>query len=115
VGAPTLFGFCITLTVVTFTVQAGVLNGGRRAAANIIASLGAVHASCLFSSMISYRVFFHSLNSFSGPLMARATKLWHVSKTLQARNYMLLQKMHEEYGEFARTGWFHPLGSIEAQ
>jgi hypothetical protein len=47
--------------------------------------------------------------------MARATKLWHVSKTLQARNYMLLQKMHEEYGEFARTGWFHPLGSIEAQ
>ena len=62
-----------------------------------------------------YRVFFHSLNSFSGPLMARATKLCYVSKTLRTRNYMLLQKMHEESGEFVRTDQFHTLSSIKAQ
>jgi hypothetical protein len=56
------------------------------------------------SSMLVYRLFFHPLRNFPGPPMAKVTKLWHVTKTVKAKNYLLMQKMHTKYGDFVRTG-----------
>lgn len=58
----------------------------------------------LFASMTIYRLFFHATSSFPGPKWAAITKFWHVWHTLDSRNYLFLQKMHTEYGEFVRTG-----------
>ncbi|KAF2679346.1 cytochrome P450 [Lentithecium fluviatile CBS 122367] len=73
------------------------------------------HLAALFSSMIFYRLFFHPLRYFPGPLDMRISKLSHVFRLLRNRskNYELLEKLRHQYGEFVRTGpneltIFHP-------
>ncbi|RAL06171.1 cytochrome P450 [Aspergillus ibericus CBS 121593] len=68
---------------------------------------------CLLSSIIIYRVFFHPLRHFPGPLSARLTKLWHVWKARDSRNHRVLEDLRLQYGDFVRTGpneltIFHP-------
>lgn len=58
----------------------------------------------MFSSIVIYRIFFHRLKNFPGPLWARITKLWHAWKARHRQNYLLLTKLHHEYGDFVRTG-----------
>jgi hypothetical protein len=58
----------------------------------------------LFGSIAVYRVFFHPLRDYPGPLLARMTKLWHVVRCLDSKNYVVMEEMHEKYGEFVRTG-----------
>ena len=60
--------------------------------------------STLFSSMIIYRAFFHPLNGFPGPRMARVTKLWHCTQLTHFDNYRQINRLHDEYGDFVRTG-----------
>lgn len=54
--------------------------------------------------MTIYRLFFHPLRRFPGPVLARVSKLWHVFHCINSRNYLLLDKLHLQYGEFVRTG-----------
>lgn len=58
----------------------------------------------LFGSMTVYRLFFHKLSGFPGPKLAAVTKLWHVWKIRKSTNFLLLQELHEEYGNIIRTG-----------
>ncbi|KAL4862756.1 hypothetical protein BDV12DRAFT_202746 [Aspergillus spectabilis] len=59
----------------------------------------------LFSSILTYRVFFHRLRHFPGPFGASATKLWHVWKLQTGdQNHFLLADLHRRYGDFVRTG-----------
>jgi len=61
----------------------------------------------LFTSIFVYRVSkFHRLTAagFPGPLGARITKLWHVWACRSSRNHELLDRLHQEYGDFVRTG-----------
>ncbi|OJK01623.1 hypothetical protein ASPACDRAFT_26755 [Aspergillus aculeatus ATCC 16872] len=67
----------------------------------------------LFSSMIIYRIFFHRIRQFPGPFLAGVSKLWHSYQCLGGQNHLLLDKLHQEYGDFVRTGpneitVFHP-------
>ncbi|PWY96633.1 benzoate 4-monooxygenase cytochrome P450 [Aspergillus sclerotioniger CBS 115572] len=71
------------------------------------------YLSALISSITIYRVFFHPLRRFPGPLGARITKLWHVWQVRDSRNYRVLDDLHTQYGDFVRTGpneltIFHP-------
>lgn len=61
----------------------------------------------IFSSIVVYRVFFHRLKRFPGPGWARITKIWHAWKARHRQNYLLLAKLHHEYGDFVRTGTPH--------
>ncbi|WQF83912.1 Putative cytochrome P450 [Colletotrichum destructivum] len=77
--------------------------------------LSAGYLPGLFASIISYRVFFHRLSTagFKGPWYARVTKLWHVWACRDCKNHLVLEKLHEQYGDFVRTGpseitVFHP-------
>ena len=61
-------------------------------------------ASGLYGSMVIYRVILHPLRSFPGPALARVSKFWHVFKVADRRNYLLLEKLHGQYGDIVRTG-----------
>jgi len=62
------------------------------------------YTSSLFGSMVIYRTVFHPLRSFPGPIPARITKLWHMQNSLSLPNHLLMEKLHEQYGDFVRTG-----------
>lgn len=53
-----------------------------------------------------YRAFFHRLRHFPGPFGARLSKFWAVWHTVKskARWYQVTQRLHEEYGDYVRTG-----------
>ncbi|KAJ5837014.1 benzoate 4-monooxygenase cytochrome P450 [Penicillium robsamsonii] len=56
-------------------------------------------------SILSYRAFFHRLNSFPGPFPARLS-MWYVT-SLYARNpdaFNTVRGLHQQYGDFVRTG-----------
>ncbi|KAL8670626.1 MAG: hypothetical protein Q9168_004837 [Polycauliona sp. 1 TL-2023] len=58
----------------------------------------------VFASIVTYRVYFHRLRHFPGPPLAAISKLWHVAKCLGSKNHLLMQRMHQKYGDFVRTG-----------
>lgn len=56
-------------------------------------------------SVVVYRLFFHPLRRFPGPVLARLTKLygtWLAGK--ESMYHKELQVMHDKYGDFVRTG-----------
>jgi len=63
----------------------------------------------LFSSITIYRIFFHRLRHFPGPIWARITKIWHAWQARHRTNYLLLEKLHNQYGDFVRTGMDYKL------
>ncbi|KEY67605.1 hypothetical protein S7711_08275 [Stachybotrys chartarum IBT 7711] len=56
------------------------------------------------SSIAVYRLFFHRLSDFPGPALARVSKLWHTVQCQDSRNHLVLDKLHQQYGDFVRTG-----------
>ena len=58
----------------------------------------------LFTNILVYRLFFHRLCGFPGPVLARSTKLWHAWKGRHSKNHLLLDDLHHKYGDFVRTG-----------
>lgn len=59
----------------------------------------------LWTSMVVYRLFFHRLSGFDGPLM------WKISKPFgwlpaitKLDNYKVVAKLHQQYGDYVRTG-----------
>jgi tryprostatin B 6-hydroxylase len=65
--------------------------------------LGSSHLAGLFTSMIIYRVFFHPLKSFSGPIGARVTAFWITKQNIPDMTfYRTLPKLHDQYGDFVR-------------
>lgn len=59
----------------------------------------------LWTSILVYRIFFHRLGNFPGPFGAKTSKLWHVWKLApRADNFRLLESLHQEYGDYVRTG-----------
>lgn len=73
----------------------------RDTSAVLLAYLGG-----LFGSITIYRLFFHRLRSFPGPVWAKTTKFWHVVKCILTRsqNHIILDNLHKTYGDFVRTG-----------
>ncbi|KAK2053246.1 cytochrome P450 [Colletotrichum caudatum] len=77
--------------------------------------LSAGYLPGLFANITLYRIFFHQLSTagFKGPWYARITKLWHIWACRNCKNHLVLEKLHEQYGDFVRTGpseitVFHP-------
>lgn len=66
--------------------------------------LSGVFFAALFASIVTYRLFLHQLRQFPGPTLAKASKLWHVTHCLDSKNHLLMDRLHQEYGDFVRTG-----------
>ncbi|KAI2465220.1 monooxygenase [Annulohypoxylon bovei var. microspora] len=59
----------------------------------------------LFSSMVIYRLFFHRLRKFPGPVDVKISRLLSAFRAAKKIQYQKeLVKMHNEYGDFIRTG-----------
>lgn len=63
-----------------------------------------VYLGGLFSSIATYRLFFHRLRSFPGPKGAAVSKFWHAWKCRNSTNHLLLDDLYHKYGSFVRTG-----------
>jgi hypothetical protein len=58
----------------------------------------------LFISICCYRIFFHPLSKFPGPRLAAITKFWHIYKSRNSTNYLVMNEMYRKYGTVVRTG-----------
>ncbi len=88
-------------------------NEGLLDSLSMAATATTIYSVALVASMIVYRRFFHRLRPFPGPWMAGITKFWHVYHCRNSQNHRLLDRLHDEYGQFVRTGpeeltVFHP-------
>jgi hypothetical protein len=70
-----------------------------------VSVLGTCLVSGIIASMLVYRMFFHRLNKFPGPTLARLSNFYPTY--LSAKNlhlYEETEKLHHEYGDFVRLG-----------
>lgn len=94
-----------SLAVCVLCLVVSEMNGEvPRKAAFLSAALGLSYFLGMFTSMVTYRIFFHRLNRFPGPFGAKVSKLWHAWHVLDSKQYLLLDKLHKTYGDFVRTG-----------
>ena len=115
IRAPQIFHFFLLLSLFFLIGEAriwAVNDAGQAAQASafIILSYGA----SLFTSITIYRIFFHKLRKFPGPIGARVSKFWHVGKLLRQPNFKVLDELHQQYGDFVRTGE-HRLAIVNAE
>ncbi len=107
--APFIFRFYLCLALALYLSQTIVIRSSytsddkRYAAANSVL-LTVCYGGSLFTSITIYRVFLHRLSRFPGPPLASVSKLWHVWKVLDAKQYLFLDKLREQYGDYVRTG-----------
>lgn len=70
----------------------------------VAAIVSGVYVASLLSSIIIYRKLFHRIRDFPGPYLAGASKLWHLFHVRDSHNHLFLDKLHDKYGTFVRTG-----------
>lgn len=58
----------------------------------------------LYTSMGVYRMFFHPLRKFTGPVWAPLSNIYHSYIIRKSDNYLVMKKLHEQYGPIIRTG-----------
>jgi hypothetical protein len=103
--APYLVCFSAVSIPILAAVEELGFDGGNIARSFSAAVLILLSFVCtLFTSIIIYRLYFHRLRDFPGPKIAAATKLWHAYYCLDGKNYLFLQRLRAEYGDFVRTG-----------
>lgn len=106
-NAPIIVCIYTMLSVLYFIAELNVPAHGLKQATIHSTIIVGGYVFHLFLSMTVYRVFFHRLHPFPGPLMATITKFWHVKKSLKSQNHLLMNQLHAEYGDFVRTGEMH--------
>lgn len=69
-----------------------------------VTSIAFFYLAGLYTSLVTYRSLFHSLNKFPGPFGARISKFWLSAQLKDSDAFRKVQKLHEEYGDFVRVG-----------
>ena len=62
------------------------------------------YLTALWMSMLIYRSFFHRLDSFPGPRLAKLSKFYQVFTGLRLDAFRRSHAAHQKYGNFVRTG-----------
>ena len=102
-NAPKIFYSYTALAIGVFIYELQICDGALSALRDTAVIIGA-DAGPLFLSIVIYRICFHRLGSFPGPVLARVSKFWNVYEARHSLNHLLMQKLHDEYGSFVRTG-----------
>ncbi|KAH8810085.1 cytochrome P450 [Flagelloscypha sp. PMI_526] len=59
----------------------------------------------LWASVILHRLFFHRLRGFSGPLLAKLSRLYVTwTSSREAQQHLETHSLHQKYGDFVRIG-----------
>lgn len=61
-------------------------------------------ATCLYASMIGYRVLFSPLRHFPGPTMAAVSKFWYLSHSTKGDMPQVMRALNRKYGDIVRIG-----------
>lgn len=105
--APTIILLSFITPTLMFWVQLLYLQQGIAASARSTIAISSSFAVALWTSMVLYRLFFHPLQHFPGPVGARVSKFYHSYHSLpRFDGFRWLNRMHREYGDFVRTGTF---------
>lgn len=104
ITAPTLLKTYIVLAIVIVSFEFKTGGLGLLDAALTTFAVCTSYASSIFASMLVYRLFFHRLRHFPGPLLARSSKLYHAWQVRKSDQYIFLEQLHQKYGDFVRTG-----------
>ncbi|KAM5434374.1 putative tryprostatin B 6-hydroxylase [Microsporum canis] len=68
-----------------------------------LAALAAAYSLSLFASICIYRLCFHALKQFPGPVAAKLSGFWSVASSLpQFKFHEAVQGLHAEHGDFVR-------------
>ena len=75
-------------------------------AISFLAKLSTGYFGGLLGSIAVYRLFFHRLKSFPGPLGCKISGFWSMKNTIVSRNkfrwHIKVQNFHKEHGDFVR-------------
>lgn len=95
-----VLGIAVTITALQVQIFDVPLGHAHR----LTSLMASAYAVGLFSSITLYRAFFHPLRQFAGPVAMKITKLAHVYQSYKLDNYLQLEELRKQYGEFVRTG-----------
>lgn len=104
IQAPLIFRFYIALFLLNLGVYYWIIEQRFEWCLTYTIFTLCFHLIGLFGSMFLYRVWFHPLKRFPGPFLAKVSKLWHVWKVRDSQNYLFLESLRQQYGDFVRTG-----------
>lgn len=85
--------------VATLAAESGLYSSLWRSSA-IFAS----YLAALFTSIAIYRVFFHRLSRFPGPLAAKLTKFYGPYTARNGQTHLEQNKLFKKYGDIVRIG-----------
>lgn len=104
--APVFFCLALILPFLLLFYCIGLLHLGLWPAAGLTAATLGAYWTAIFTSITIYRLFFHRLRRFPGPLLAKTSKLYNAYRTTRENNFRWLARLHDEYGPIVRTGKF---------
>lgn len=73
------------------------------------------YLTTLLMSIAVYRLYYHRLSraGFPGPRLARTTKIWHAWACRDSKNFLVLDELARQYGDFVRTGEMPPISATK--
>ena len=102
--APKLLRLYSVLPLIVFLLELSTYAQGFQEAFSATVAVVLSYATSLFSSIVIYRLFFHRLRDFPGPFPAKITKIYHAWRVRGSDQYLWLENLHQQYGDFVRTG-----------
>lgn len=100
-----IFGLFTLFNIIVFSVQVRFLEQGIALSIFRTSAITTSYVTAIWTSITVYRLFFHRLRSFPGPLPAKVSKLWHSYQAIpKLDSFRWLAKLHQEYGDVVRTG-----------
>ncbi|CAG8972199.1 hypothetical protein HYALB_00007341 [Hymenoscyphus albidus] len=88
-------------SAIYISILRGIGEDGYLEAAKIATVATFSYTTALFSSIVIYRLFFHALKKFPGPLSWKISKLCHTSYLIKngPRDFIYRDRLHKKYGE----------------
>ncbi|KAI0466717.1 cytochrome P450 [Xylaria cf. heliscus] len=85
-------------------VQSRLFQLSNHAAVLRTFALAASYFVGLYSSLVIYRIFFHPLKKFPGPLGFKVSSTWFMTHLMGRDAFRQLLKLHQQHGNFVRIG-----------
>jgi hypothetical protein len=71
-----------------------------------ISVVDSVFLAALGLSITFYRLLFHPLRKYPGPVLARLTKIWFAFVCRDGKVFRVIQALHKQYGDVVRIGTY---------
>lgn len=104
VDVPPILASAFTAQCAYLTLACFILGWDMTSAVVFIIRASAGFLSGLWTSMAVYRLFFHPLRGWPGPVSLRLSNFCYVLQTRKLDQYRNLEALHRQYGDYVRIG-----------